>query len=100
MSEHALFEYRAKLISTPHIEEQGEPIHCLIKMKTDSQDGRSREFLEQEAGDLVLFALNPGPRRRISHSSICEVDEKRLRELGPATDFHLIGCTEICFYSS
>ncbi|HEU5238942.1 MAG TPA: hypothetical protein VFU37_17560 [Pyrinomonadaceae bacterium] len=102
MSEHALFEfeYRAKLINTPHIEERGEPIHCLIKMETDFQDGGSREFLEQEAGDLVLFVLNPGPRRRISNSSIREVDEKRVRELGPATDFHLIGDTEICFYSS
>jgi hypothetical protein len=60
----------------------------------------SREFLEQEAGELVLFVLNPGPRRRISHSSIREVDEKRVRELGPATDFHLIGDTEIYFYSS
>jgi hypothetical protein len=33
MSEHAFFEYRAKLMSTPHIEEQGEPIHYLIKME-------------------------------------------------------------------
>ena len=28
MSEHAFFEYRAKLMSTPYIEEQGEPIYC------------------------------------------------------------------------
>jgi hypothetical protein len=100
MSEHALFEYKAKLINTPHIEERGEPIHCSIKMEVGLQDGRSQELLEQEAGDLILFALNPGPHRRISHSSIREVDEKSLRELGPATDFHLIGSTEICFYSS
>jgi len=100
MSEHPFFEYRAKLISAAHIEDRGEPIHCLIKMETDSQDGRSREFLEQEAGDLVLFALNPGPRRRISHSSTCEVDEKRLRELGPATKFNRVWNTEIHFYSS
>jgi hypothetical protein len=100
VSEQALFEYKAKLINTPHIEEGGEPIHCLIKMEVGLQDGRSQELLEQEAGDLILFALNPGPHRRISHSSIREVDEKSLRELGPATDFHLIGSTEICFYSS
>jgi hypothetical protein len=31
MSEHAFFEYRAKLITTPHNEEQAEPIHCLNK---------------------------------------------------------------------
>ena len=99
MSEHALFEYRAKLMSTPHVEEQGEPVHCLIKMDIGFQDGRSQELLEQEAGDLILFALNPGPHRRISHSSICEVDEKRLRELGPATDFNRVGSVEIYFFS-
>ena len=100
MSEHALFEYRAKLMSTPHVEEQGEPVHCLIKMEIGAGHGRSRELLEQEAGDLILFSVNPGPHRRISHSSICEVDEKRLRELGPATDFNRVGGTEIYFYSS
>ena len=100
MSKHAFFEYRAKLISTPHIEEQGEPIHCLIKMEIGAGHRRSRELLEQEAGDLVLFSFNPGPHRRISHSSIGEVDEKRLRELGPATDFNRVGSVEIYFYSS
>jgi hypothetical protein len=50
-------------------------------MKMDAGHGRSRELLEQEAGDLVLFSANPGPHLRISHSSIFEVDEKRLREL-------------------
>jgi hypothetical protein len=102
MSEHAFFEYRAKLISTPHVEvfeEQGEPIHCLIKFEIGAGHGLS-ELLEQEAEDLVLFSLNPGPHRRISHSSIFEVDEERLRELGPATDFNRVGNTEIYFYSS
>jgi hypothetical protein len=61
---------------------------------------RSRELLEQEAGDLILFSVNPGPHRRISHSNICEVDEKRMRELGPATDFIRVGSIEIYFYSS
>jgi hypothetical protein len=100
MSKHAFFEYRAKLISTPHIEEQGEPIHCLIKMEIGAGHRRSRELLEQEAGDLVLFSVNPGPHRRISHSSIGEVDKKGLRELGPATDFNRVGSVEIYFYSS
>jgi len=59
-----------------------------------------KSFLSKKLGTLFFFALNPGPHRRISHSSIREVDEKSLRELGPATDFHLIGSTEICFYSS
>ncbi len=100
MSELAFFEYRAKLMSGQHAEDQGEPIHCLIKMKTDVGHGRSRELLEQEAGDLVLFSANPGPHLRISHSSIFEVDEKRLRELGPATDFNRVENAEIYFYSS
>jgi hypothetical protein len=102
MSEHAFFEYRAKLMNTAHAEEEGEPIHCLIKMEVGSQDGRLREHveLEQEAEDLVLFALDPGPDRKISHSSICEVDEERLRGLGPATDVHLVESAEIHFYSS
>jgi hypothetical protein len=100
MSEHAFLEYRAKLMSTPHIEEQGEPIHCLIKIEIGAGHGRSRELLKQEARDLVLFSVNPGPHRRISHSSICEVDGKRLRELGPATDFNRVGNVEIYSYSS
>jgi hypothetical protein len=100
MSEHAFFEYRAKPMSTPHIKEQGEPIHCLIKMEIGTGLRRPRELLKQEARDLILFSVSPGPHRRISHSNICEVDEKRLRELGPATDFNRVGSFEIYFYSS
>ena len=99
MSEHAFFEYRAKLISAGHSEDQGEPIHCLIKMEIGAGHERSRELLEQEAGDLILFNVNPGPHRRITHSSIGEVNEKRLRELGTATDFNRVGSTEIYSYS-
>jgi hypothetical protein len=102
MSEHAFFEYRALLMSTPHVEEKGEPVHCLIKMEIAAQDGRLRRGaeLEQEAGDLILFLTNPGPHRRISHSSICKADERRLHELGPATDFNRVGSSEIYFYAS
>jgi hypothetical protein len=45
------------------------------------------------------FSVSPGPHRRISHFNICEVDEKRLRELGPATDFNRVGSVEIYLYS-
>jgi len=69
-------------------------------MEIGDGDRRSRELLEQEAGDSILFSANPGPQRRISHSNICEVDEKCLRELGPATDFNRVGGVEIYFYSS
>jgi hypothetical protein len=61
---------------------------------------RPRELLKQEARDLILFSVSPGPHRRISYSNICEVDEKRLRELGPATDLNRVGSVEIYFYSS
>jgi hypothetical protein len=71
MSEYAFFEYRALLMSTPHVEEKGEPVHCFIKMKIAAQEGRLRRGaeLEQEAGDLILFLINPAPHRRISYST-------------------------------
>jgi hypothetical protein len=102
MSEHAFFEYKALLTSTPHVEKKGEPVHCLIKMEIAARSGRLRRGaeLEQEAGDLILFLTNPGPHRRISDSSICKVDESRLHELGPTTDFHRIGNSEIYFYAT
>jgi len=100
MSGHAFLEYRAELMSTRHIEEQGEPIHCLIKIEIGAGHGRSPELLKQEARDLVLFSVNPGPHRRISHSSIGEVDEERLRKLGPTPDFYISKSAEIHFYAS
>jgi hypothetical protein len=103
MNEHAFFEYRALLTSTPHVEEKGgEPVHCLVKMEIAAQNGRLRRSveLEQEVGDLVLFIINPGPQRRICHSSICKADEPRLHELGPATDFHRVGNSEVYFYAT
>jgi hypothetical protein len=62
-------------MSTRHIKEQGEPIHCLIKMEIGAGLRRPRELLKQEARDLIVFSVTPGPHRRISHSNICEVDE-------------------------
>src|SRR3954447_13216774 len=102
MSEYTFFEYRALLMSTPHVEEKGEPVHCLVKIEIAAQNGRIRRGaeLEQEAGDLILFIINPGPHRRISHSSICKVDEGRLNELGPAIDFNRVGKSEVYFYTS
>jgi hypothetical protein len=100
MSEHAFFEYRAKLMTTPHIEEQGEPIHYLIKMEIGAGHRHPRGLLKQQARDLIFFSVNPGSHRRIGHFNIYEVDEKRLRELGPATDFNRAGSVEIDFYSS
>jgi hypothetical protein len=102
MNEHAFFEYRVLLTSTPHAEEKGERLHCLIKMEIADHSGRLRRSveLEQEVGDLILFLINPGPHRRICHSSICKADESRLHELGPATDFHRVGNSEVYVYAT
>jgi hypothetical protein len=118
MQECVLFEYRARLTNVPDIEadelartrrgiiwihvRRGKPIHCVIKLNINSEDGSRRAHgdLEREAEDLVLFALDPGPHRRISHSTLREVNEERLRELGPVSGFHVVNGTEICFYSS
>jgi hypothetical protein len=102
MSRYAFFEYRALLTSAFHSEEKGEAVHSLIRMEIDAQDGRVRRGaeLEQVAGDLVLFLINPGPHRRISQSSICKVDAGRVHELAPATDFNRVGNCEIHFYAS
>ena len=102
MSRYAFFEYRALLTSVSHSEEKGAAVHSLIKMEIDARDGRVRRGaeLEQVAGDLVLFLINPGPHRRISHSSICKVDAGRLHKLAPATDLNRVGNCEIHFYAS
>jgi|GEM_PF-6486744 len=38
-------------------------MHCLFKMEIAAQDGHLRRGaeLEQEAGNLILFLINPGP---------------------------------------
>ena len=101
MNEHTFFEYKARLVSTPHVEDKGEFVHCIIKMQTTAQDGRFRRGaeLEQEAGDLILFILNPGPHRRISESNISKVDEERLSDLGSASDVSRVGKSEVYFFS-
>ena len=100
MSGHALFEYKALLVSTPHVEDKGELVHCIIKMEVASEEGRRHDAeLEQEAGDLILFLINPGPHRRISESSITKVNEERLRDLGSASDFARVGKSEVYFYT-
>lgn len=98
--EHAYFEYQAKITNARHEESEGEPVHCLIKMKrTDEHDRPRRNVdLEQQAGDNVLFALNPGPHRKISHSSIWEINEEVFQSAGPPTVRHQVGDCEILRY--
>ncbi|MBV9128843.1 MAG: hypothetical protein JO298_00465 [Verrucomicrobia bacterium] len=101
MSAHAFYEYVATLSSTGHAEDEGEGVHCLIEIDMLDEQGRHRRSveLEQEAGDLVLFIINPGPNRRIAHSNIWKVDEQRLNELGPAKNVDLVGNSKMYFYS-
>jgi hypothetical protein len=103
MSDYAFFEYRAKMTDTSHQQEGGERVHCLAKMRIAADYGRhdrSDVELEQDAGDMILFTLQPGPHRKISHSEIWKVDENRIAELGQASDLALVGDCAFYFYSS
>jgi hypothetical protein len=50
--------------------------------------------------DGFTFVGYPGPHRRISHSSICKADERRLHELDPSTDFSRVGNSDVYFYGA
>jgi len=80
----AFFEFRGKITNRGHAEDQGEPVHCIVKMKSLDAEGKRRRNvdLEQEAGDTILFALNPGPHRKMSHSNIRAVGEEILTRQG------------------
>jgi hypothetical protein len=60
----AFFEYQAKITNAGHAENEGEPVHCMIKMKNVDEHGKRRHNveLEQQAGDNVLFVINPRPQ--------------------------------------
>ena len=101
MSENdAFFEYRAKLTNTGHAEDVGKPVHCFIKMQSADAEGKRRRNveLEQQAGDNILFVLNRGPHRGISHSSIWVVNEESFRKAGTPLDRHRVGDCEILYY--
>ena len=68
MSDYAFFEYRAKLTNTGHAEEEGEPVHCMIRMKNVYRDGKRLHGIDlhQQAGDNVLYVINPGPSARLA----------------------------------
>jgi hypothetical protein len=98
--DYAFFEYRAKITNAGHAEEEGEPLRCMIKMKSVDAEGKHRRNLELEkqAGDVVLFAINPGPHRKVSHSSIWAVSEEAFQTAGIPFDRHQIGDCEILCY--
>jgi hypothetical protein len=51
--DYAFFEYKAKITNSGHAENEGEPVHCMIKMKSLDEHGKRRRNveLEQQAGD-------------------------------------------------
>jgi len=77
-------------------------VHCMIRMKNVDRDGKRLHDMElhQQAGDNVLFVINPGPHQKISHSSIWNVTEEELREAGKALHYHRVGDCEIYFYAT
>jgi hypothetical protein len=101
MNDYAFFEYQAKLTNAGHAEDGGEPVHCMIRMKNVDRGGKRLDDIElqQQAGDNVLFVINPGPYRKISHSSIWNVTEEELQKPGKASDYHRVGDCEIYFYN-
>ena len=96
----AFFEFRGEITNRGHAEDQGEPVHCIVKMRSlDAQGKRRRNVdLEQQAGDTVLFVLNPGPHRKMSHSNIRAIAEEVLTDAGPPLHTHRVGDYEIHFY--
>ena len=99
-NEYAFYEYQAKITNAGHAENEGESVHCLIKIRGTDQQSRPRSGveLEQQAGDNVLFALNPGPHRKISHSKIREVSEETFLNAGTPRAHHQVGDCEIRCY--
>ena len=102
MSDYAFFEYQAKLTNTGHAENEGELVHCMIRMKNVDRDGKRLHDIElhQQAEDGVLFVINPGPHRAINHSSIWNVTEEELHKLEKVSDYHRVGDCEIYFHNA
>ena len=100
MSDYAFFEYQAKLTNTGHAENDGELVHCTIRMKNVDRDGKRLHDIElhQQAEDDILFVINPGPHRAINHSSIWKVTEGEFHKLEKVSDYHRIGSCEIYFH--
>ena len=102
MSNYVYFGYQAKLTNAGHAEATGQPVRCMIRIKNVDRDGKQLHEIElrQQAGDNVLFVINPGPHQKISHSSIWNVTEKELHKAGKALDYHRVGDCEIYFYAT
>ena len=100
MDHYAFFEYQATITNLTHDESEGEFVHCLIKMGSVGKDGkRLRNLeLEQQAGDDVLFVLNPGPYQKVSHSHIWVISEEAFQKAATPLEQHRVGDCEILLY--
>ena len=83
MSDYTVFEYQAKLTNPGHAEDEGKPVHCMIRMKNVDRDGKRLHNVElaQQAWD----------------NAFAEVD---LQKPGKASDYHRVGDCEIYFYNA
>jgi hypothetical protein len=103
MSEYCCFEYTATLTATSHGPEgQGTLVHGLVEMRVMTDQGYPRSAVEMEGdvGDLMLFALDPGPCRWVSRSNVWQVDPARLARLGKASKIYRIGASTVHLYAS
>jgi hypothetical protein len=45
----ALFEFRGKITNRGHAEDEGEPVHCIVKMRSlDAEGSQSRTASKNE----------------------------------------------------
>jgi len=96
------FEYTATLSDTSHEPDgAGTPVHCVVELQAATFQGGARDAAEREAvvGDLILFALKPGPSHCLGRSKIWEVAEGRLAQLGEAPKLHCVGGCRIHHYA-
>ena len=103
MSEYCCFEYTATLTAASHGPEgEGKFVHGLIEMRVMTDRGHPRSVVEmqEDAGDLMLFTLHPGPSRCLSRSNVWRVDPGQLARLGKAPKIYRVGGSSVHLYAS
>jgi hypothetical protein len=103
MSDHCCFEYTAALTATSHEPKgEGAVVHGLIEMPLRTAQGRPRNVveMEEEAVDLMLFTLQPGPYRCVSRSRVWQVEPGQVARLGPAPKVYHLGGATVHLYAS
>jgi hypothetical protein len=44
----AFFEFRGKITNRGHAEDEGEPVHCIVKMRSLDAEGKRRRNVDLE----------------------------------------------------